>query len=196
MMQPTPMQPWQVQPPPGDDQDPPGSVDYPPAMRAAPLGWHFSLIFLIHSVMPLGLAFLPFWVLKETWAGPVFLAAGAVISALIMALLIKSAVVARSKQNSFVQAWHYGRRAQAQLLDLELLVSSPSSRSGSVRRSYRKVRLQLAVYLPGAAPYQTDVECYFRTPEVSYLVPGAVLQVAVHPTDPSIVLVAPLVRGH
>jgi hypothetical protein len=186
-----PMQPYPGPPSPSAGHAPPGSHDYLPRNRAAPLGWYFPLFFAVFSFLPFAAGAIAAQFVGGDWARPVFLTLGSLTGLAFIGLMLKSAIVRRALQATFAEAWHDGRNAQAQLLDVELLWSAPKSGpSGTLR--FREVRLELNVHLSGAAPYSTVVAYYFRETELPYLVPGAVLPVAVHPTDPSVVLVAPL----
>jgi MFS family permease len=185
------MQPYPGSPSPSAGHAPRGSSDYLPKNRAAPLGWYFPLFFVLFAFFFFAAGAIAAQFVGEPWARPVFLTLGSLTGLAFIGLLLKSAIVRRALQATFVEAWHDGKNAQAQLLDVELLWSAPKT-GPSERWKFREVRLELSVHLPGAAPYATMVVCYFRKTELPYLVPGAVLSVAVHPTDPSVVLVAPL----
>lgn len=156
----------------------------PAKLRGAPLGWYFPLFFLIQALMPGGFALGFATSQRELRANVVsqisIIAAGIIVSALIFAVLLRSALVAKGRVRHFEEAKR-GRRAEAQVLGVEYLGQAGTVKSGGSRRSYVKLRVRVRAWFEDRIPFELNEEARYTMTEKGKLELGPMVWLHVHP---------------
>ena len=123
----------------------------PAKLRGSPLGWYFTLFFLIQGFMPVGFAIGIASTRTSLLSSIAIVAAGGLLSAVAVTMLVRAALRARKRVQHFEEA-RGGRRAQAQVLGVEYIGQAGTVKSGGSRRSYVKLRVHVARLVRGSHP--------------------------------------------
>lgn len=153
----------------------------PAQLRGAPLGWYFTLFFLIHALMPLGGAIAVAVNAPELWMGLAALTGGVVLSGVLVFVLVRTALRARKRVAHFAAA-RAGRRAQAQVLQMEQVGSAGTVRRGRRRTAYFKLRVHVRATFEDRIPFELTGEACYTGAERDTLTPGTMVWIGLHPS--------------
>ncbi len=162
----------------------------PAQLRGAPLGWYFTLFFLIQGFMPLGGAIAIAANMEEPAVGIAVAAIGVLLSGALVTFLVRTALRAKKRVSHFEEA-KKGRRAQGQILSVEELGQAGTVKSGGNRTSYWKLRVHVRAMFEDRIPFDLAEEACYTSRERAAMSPGTMVWLSLHPSGQGPFLIDP-----
>ncbi len=162
----------------------------PAQLRGAPLGWYFTLMFMIQGFMPLGGAIAIAANTDEPAIAIAAIALGVVLSGLLVTFLVRTALRAKRRVAHFEEAKR-GRRAQGQILGWDQVGQAGSVKRGGNRATYWKLRVRVRAMFEDRIPFDLAGEACYSSAERDLLTPGTMVWLSLHPSGEGPFLIHP-----